>query len=173
MSDEVITEMTEEKYKSFVKTQVKERAFEDLKNIQNEHSKVNNIRFENMNKPQEYLTSELSNNKTSKMLFNMRCESVRGIRNNFHKFYSSDTSCPFQCENKKDTQQNVLNCKELIKYISKDHKKNNNTVQYNHIYDTPAEQINVAKLFQVMMTTQERLLEESLEPACHGNNSGP
>ena len=139
MSDEVITEMTEEKYKSFVKTQVKERAFEDLKNIQNEHSKVNNIRFENMNKPQEYLTSEVFNNKTSKMLFNMRYQSVRGLRKNFHKFYSSDTSCPCQYEKEHDTQQHVLNCKELIKHTSKDHKKNNNTVQYNHIYGTPEE----------------------------------
>ena len=51
LSDEAITEMTEEKYKSFVKSQVKERAFEDLKKIQNEHSKVNNILFEILNKP--------------------------------------------------------------------------------------------------------------------------
>ena len=35
LSDEAITEMTEKKYKSFVKSQVKERAFEDLKMIQN------------------------------------------------------------------------------------------------------------------------------------------
>ena len=107
------------------------------------------------------------------MLFNMRYQSVRGLRKNFHKFYSSDTSCPCQYEKEHDTQQHVLNCKELIKHISTDHKKTNNTVQYNHIYGTPEEQISVAKLFQVMMTTRERLLEEYLEPASQGNNSGP
>ena len=64
-SDEVIAERTGEKYKYVVKSQVKERALEDLKNIQNVHSKVKNIIFENINKPQEYLTSKVFNNKTS------------------------------------------------------------------------------------------------------------
>ena len=71
------------------------------------------------------------------------------------------------CENEKDAQQHVLNYKELIKHIIKYHKKDINTDQYTHIYGTPEEQIMVAKLFQIMMTTQER------ELACHGNNSGP
>ena len=75
--------MTEEKYKSFVQSQVKERAFEDLKNIQNEDSKVINILFENINKPQEYLTSKVFKNKTGKILFNRRCEESEFVFTNF------------------------------------------------------------------------------------------
>ena len=47
------------------------------------------------------------------------------------------------------------------------------TVQYNYLFGTTVEQIKIVKLFQLLMTIQERLLEENQEPACHGNNSGP
>ena len=80
ISDEEIEAITEHDYKSLVKQRVKEKSFEELSIIQNEHSKVKHINFENINKPQDYLTSKVFTNKTSMLLFNMRCESVRGIK---------------------------------------------------------------------------------------------
>ena len=124
ISDEEIEAMTEHDYKSLVKQRVKEKSFEELSIIQNEHSKVKHINFKNINKPQDYLTSKVFKNKTSMLLFKMHCESVRGIKNNFHKLYNGNTFCPFQCQNECDTQPHILRCQKLIEHLGIDHKNN-------------------------------------------------
>ena len=156
-----------------VKEKVKEKAYEELTNIQMDHSKVRNIMHENLNEPQGYLKSKIFTNKMSKLLFNMRCQSVKGIRNNFHNFYNENINCPFKCQNSYDTQAHVLSCPKLIEHLSQDHKNDLNSVQYSDIFGSLLDQSKVIISFQQLMRVRERLLEESQEPACHGNSSGP
>ena len=165
--------MTEHDYKSLVKQIGKEKSFEELSIIQNEHSEVKHINFENIKKPQDYPTSKVITNETSMLLFNMHCECVRGITNSLHKLHNGNTFCPFQCQNEHDTQPHILRCQKLIKHLGIYHKNDLRTVEYNYLFGTTVEQIKIVKLFQLLMTIQERLLEENQEPACHGNNSGP
>ena len=38
----------------------------------------------------------------------MRCQSIRGIKDNSHNQYKEDLSCPLKCLNSIDTQEHVL-----------------------------------------------------------------
>ena len=54
------------------------------------------------------LLSNLLTNKQSSLLYNLRCETVSGIRDNFHRQYP-DIKCQL-CLQEVDTQSHVLCC---------------------------------------------------------------
>ena len=70
-------------FKNYLKKKVRNYAFDELRDIQKEHIKVKHIQFNSLKSPQEYLTDKQFNNRLSSLLFNLRCQSVNGVR---HKF---------------------------------------------------------------------------------------
>ena len=104
------------------------------------------------------LEEQIFTKKNSKLLFNMTCQSVKGIRNNFHNFYDENIHCPFKCKNSYDTQAHVLSCPD---HLSQYHKNDLNLVQYSDIFGSLLGQSKVIISFQQLMRVSERLLEES------------
>ena len=104
-SDEQISKISDIEYKNYVKKQVRKHSFDELKDIQKEHIKVKHIEYESLKSPQEYLVCGQFNNKLSSLLFNLRCQSVNGVKANFSNMYQGNTNCPFKCLNTEDTQK--------------------------------------------------------------------
>ena len=63
-------------------------------------------------------------NKTSKLLFSMWCQIVKGIRKIKKKISNENIIRPIQWQNKNDTQAHMLNCEEVIKILAKIIRKN-------------------------------------------------
>ena len=116
-SDEKIANMSDFEFKKHVKKQVRQHAFNELKEIQTEHLKVKHINFDRLKLPQEYLCDKRFTNRLSSLLFNLRCQSVNGVKGNFSNLFNGNTQCQFKCFNKEDTQEHMLECHELNTYL--------------------------------------------------------
>ena len=76
-------------FKSFIKKKIRNAAFQYLKQIKGEHSKVRENKYVNFDYPQQYLTSKLFSNKQCALLFALKNKTIRGIRDNFRNMYST------------------------------------------------------------------------------------
>ena len=154
ISDIEIRSMVPLDYKSMIKEKMRESAFIQLKEMQASHQKGQKIQHENLTCPQEYLlTHKLTNNEKS-LLFNLRCQSVKGIRQNFSKMYFGDIYCRL-CNLAIDSQEHTMQCSELKKHVTW-----NKDVLYENIYGSLDQQVEVTKVISSLLDTRERLLEE-------------
>ena len=172
MSEEEIKRMTKIQFKGLVKLRVRKKVFHDLREVQSGHMKVKHVVFSRLKYPQDYLTSELLNNKTRSLLYNPRSKSVRGIKDNFHKQFKGALSCPFHCF-KIDSQEHLRCCTTLVSALNNSQKQLLGMVQYVDIFGTVEEQSRAARVFLILMRIRTRLLETSQGPACEGNSTRP
>ena len=121
-------------YSDKVKKNIREHALQKLKSIQKGHKKVKHIPFKQFLSPQEYLTSNMFTNTMKSLLFNLRCESVKTIRNNFHKFYNNDVSCKICGTGEIDSQEHLLRCQRFTSKLSPEMHSLWETVQYQYIH---------------------------------------
>ena len=66
---------------------VRDSTYITLKEIQAGHEKGRSMVPKDLLNPQDYLKTNKLNNKQVGLLFNLRCQSLNGISNNFHKLY--------------------------------------------------------------------------------------
>ena len=134
MDDEHIFQTSDNDCNKLVKELERKEAFGKLKKkMQGGHQKVNQIEYSQGDKPQEYLrTNRFSNNECS-LLFNLRCKTVQGFKDNFHGL-NRDINCDL-CGKEDDSQMHALNCHMLELYVPK-----SPNVAYNHIFGTVNEQ---------------------------------
>ena len=166
ISDNLIETMNEEDYKNLIKNKVREESFQEFKIMQAGHEKGNNMYHENLKQPQSYLLTNKLNNKQASLLFNMRVQCVRGIKENFHKHYNNNLKCDL-CKNENDNQNHLLNCQVIKQHI----KWNNKTIKYEHIFGTLEEQINVTILLSALLEVRDWLLEELADQTQAGGAS--
>ena len=117
--------------------------------------------------------SEIFNNRKCSLLYNLRCNTVKGIRDNFHKQFRGQIKCPFKCPHEKDTQQHVLSCNYLVKHLSDSNKLLLQNIKYTDLFGTVEEQYNITSIFLILLRIRTRLLDTDQGPACEGNNSRP
>ena len=172
-SDDKIAGTSDFEFKKHVKKQVRQHAFNELKEIQTEHLKVKHINFDHLKFPQEYLCDNRFTNRLSSLLFNLRCQSVNGVKGNFSNLFKGNTQCQFKCFNKEDTQEHMLECHELGKYLDQYQKSLLKEVVYSDLFGSPTKQLKVTQVFRILLKIRERLFGKNQQPACHGNNSGP
>ena len=155
ISDNLIEIMNEEDYKDLIKNKVREEAFKEFKDMQAGHEKGNELYHEDLKHPQSYMLTNKLNNSQVSLLFNMRVQCVRGIKDNFHRQYNNNLKCDL-CKNETDNQSHILKCHVLKQHI----QWNNEEAKYEHIFGTLQEQISVTILLSELLEVKERLLEE-------------
>ena len=122
---------------------------------------------------QNYLFNMQFSNRLRSLLFNLRCKSVKNIKDNFHRKYKENLFCPFSCENIIDSQEHLLVCPGIKKHLNIEHLEVMNRVRYEHLFGEPLEQYEAVKAFHTILKVRDRLLDKTRRPAYHGNNSGP
>ena len=167
INNKLIQQMDVNKYKTLIKKEVREAAFKEFKLLQAGHEKGNKTIHENMEKPQKYLLTNKLTNKQISLLFNLRCQSERTFKNNFHRQYAGDLKCPM-CKSEIDSQEHLIQCTELKK-----HMKFSHNIAYDQIYGNLDEQISVTILYSSLLEVRERLQVEGAPcgvgtPSCAG-----
>ena len=170
--DSAIAQMSLEDFKDLVKRKVRARAFSELRQIQAGHDKVRQIKYSSLNEAQEYLVHKLSNNKLNKIIFNLRCQTSRNVKNNFHTQYMNNLGCIFNCVGEIDSQENILTCQRLRQELSTEQLNQLNLVSYSQIFGSVLDQQKISKVFQMLFKIRDRLLRKDQEPAHLGNNTG-
>ena len=148
-------------YKKLVKTKVKNAAFEYLRKLQNTHSKVKHIGYENL-ATQRYLTSPVLSNTETELLFALRTRTVAGIKANFPNMNTENQDCPLNCWTQgepppKDTQQHLLLCSQLNSKM-KTAQISRGTVLYEHLFGNVPQQKEATVLFEQLLEIREDLL---------------
>ena len=171
IDEESIKERSENQYKKQIKDKVRKQTFKVFNDQKEKHSKVKDIAYTDLEKPQSYLCSSKFSNKQTAMLVNLRSKCTRGFKKNFATAYTGNIMCPL-CEQTEDSQEHVLNCHVLKEHMSDEHKLAAAKATYADIYGTIEEQQNIASVFLSAVHTRERLLEPQ-EPADQGNVLDP
>ena len=71
---------------------------------------MNDIKFDSLKDPQNYLKDKIFSNKISNILLNLRCQSVNGIGGNFSKHYEGNLECQLKFNTKIETQECIIQC---------------------------------------------------------------
>ena len=120
MSEIQIEAMSPLVFKKYVKNKIRNAAFQHLNELKSGHSKVRENNYFNLEKPQEYLTSELFTNQQCSLIFALQSKTLRGVKNNFKNMNSDNHLCPL-CERWPDTQEHIGRCKilqDILPHIS-------------------------------------------------------
>ena len=145
---------------------MRDSAFIQLKETQASHEKGRSTFHENLLYPQKYLVTHKITNKQKSLLFNLRCQSVRGIRQNFSKMYFGDVQCRL-CYLAIDSQDHTMQCSVL-----KQHVDWNKDIKYEDIYGSLEQQVEVVKVISSLLEVRERLLEVENHPEERGTPTG-
>ena len=106
-SDQEIINMNPTFYKKITKEKVSAHSFIHFKELKANHEKGRMNSNSDHKSPQDYLTTNKLTNKQMSLLFNLRCNSVSGIRANFPKQYFGDLQCRL-CRKEQDSQIHLL-----------------------------------------------------------------
>jgi hypothetical protein len=173
INEDIIMNMTDREYKKIIKYKVREKAYIDLRSKQKTHKKVKEIQYTSLNKPQDYLCNKKFSRKMCSLLFNLRCSTVKNIRNNFHNLYKNNLKCPV-CYMEIDTQQHVLKCGKLVENLNNIQKNELKLVKYNYLFGSTVEQLKILQLYQALLLIREKLLTDDTGVAYQGpHNTGP
>ena len=96
-------------FKNYLNKTVRKYKLDELRDIQTEHIKIKHIQFNSLKSPQEYLSDKQFNNWLSSLLFNLRSQSVNGVRGNFSNLFKDNTQCQFNCLTRKIHKSICLN----------------------------------------------------------------
>ena len=132
---------------------------------------MKNIVYDGKRNPQPYLLNSNFNNELCSLLFNLRCKSVNTFRDNFHSLYGQEPSCRL-CMKFQDSQEHALVCEVIKKELTQKELENLNQTEYSHLFGNIEEQHDITKMFQIIISTRERLLTTPEGLPGH-YNSGP
>ena len=110
-------------------------------------------------------------NKQSSLLFNLRSQCVNEFKSNFFTSY-----CPFCSKSNhiyEDTQFHALFCEAIKKELTITQLQAFNSVTYNDIFSTVEAQLNITKVFEMIISKREALRKSTQHPAYPGNSTGP
>ena len=172
LNDKAIEKMDTTEYKHMIKKLVWKKNLAEMNEKKKTHTKVKHIQYDSLKKPQGYLLSHKFNNTMCNLLFNLRCRSVNGFKDNFHSIYGQEPLCEL-CGEHIDSQENALTCKVILKEFTQEENNTLKTIKYSHIFGDTDDQFDITIMFQSILDTRQRLLEASRQQAYPGINTGP
>ena len=149
-----------EAFRNHVKNKIRKAAFEYLKNVQKNHNKVKDIKYERM-ETQPYLKSPLFSNEETKLLFSLRTRTSEMFKGNFRNLHGGKVDCPLKCWASdqlpvEDKQEHILSCTKLKLESS---NVACTEITYNDIFGEVQKQKEAINLFKDLMELKEKLLE--------------
>ena len=172
LSETEISKIPKGQFKKIVKTKINSATFKYLKAIQQNHSKMRNIKYEKFEMI-KYLNSPLFNDKNRTLLLALRTRTVRGIRSDFGGLYQ-DKMCPLGC-GEFDNLENLLTCSVLREqHISKE--ITHTDIKFEDIFSSDiSKQQKVTELFYQLLETRNKMLQSIPVPTdtgpVHGSNA--
>ena len=145
-------------YKQQVKNKIKNAAFLYLKNKQQQHSKVKDIKYKNLS-TQKYILSPLFRNDEVNLLYALRSRGTDCKVNFKQKYLHTNLKC-ILCKDEEDNQQHVLECKILLDAY-KSEEITSGDISYDDIFsDKISKQKVITTLFKNLFKIRENIIEE-------------
>ena len=152
ISFDEIKSLKKEKYKSIVKEAIEKKAFQDLLQMKENHSKGKEIVYGGL-QMRKYLRSPNISIEKAKLLLQLRSR-MAPFRENYRGMYPSDSACPLCESGTPDTQQHIISCQKIKLQSSE-------KIQYSWLFgNNPDKLLKVANVFQEAMKQRESLLHE-------------
>ena len=143
-----------------MKAKVLKAAFEYLKNLQQSHSKMENIKYEQF-ETASYMTSPKFSNENVSLLLALRTRTVRGIRNDFGGLYT-DKTCPLGC-GEIDTLPNILTC-EVLKQQHTSKDLSSCDIKFEDIFSSDiTKQQQVTELYRQLLEVRNKIISSQPE----------
>ena len=136
---------------------VNKAAFNYFLNIKETHSKLDETLYTQF-ELQPYLTTSLLTQSEKELLYLLRSK-CHSSKNNFRKLHKNNTQCQFQCGTAEDQRHTFSKCKHLVNKIN-----NSLLVQYEHIFGTLDEQIEVMKIFAKIEQLRNHIMKRHVLP---------
>ena len=170
MDEEAIIRTDLMTYKTLIKTAVWKLFFKQLQERKNMHIKVKHIEYSVNRHPQPYLTNSKFDNSMTSLLFNLRCSSVNGFKDNFHTQYGKSPPCKLLCGKGTDSQRHALYCTEIIRKLTNEELNSINQLNYSYLFGSMEEQLQITIIYQRILEIRAAADETGLPGP---NNSGP
>ena len=156
-------------FKKYVKSKVRNAAFEYLEGLKSNHSKVRDNKYVDLEKPQEYLTSKLFTNEQCFLIFALKSKTLRGVKANFKSMNQENYLCPV-CERYPDTQEHIGQCQ-----VMQDILPHNSQVKYIDLFGTAEKQKEFIEEYQKLIILRDELLmdDPDLPSSLPGLHTGP
>ena len=153
MSLEELKTIKKSKLKSILKKAVEDKTFEDLQKTKETHSKVNKIQHNKLEMQRYLKPNNLKIRKEeAQTIFKLRSR-VTDVKTNYKGKY--DTFECDVCKVEEESQEHVLNCKEILKTRKDDEK----TPEYKNVFKgNTSLQLEVAKYFDENMRRRKKML---------------
>ena len=169
MSDEAIASMSTLSYKKYIKSRVQNAAFLELKSMAENHTKIKNIKYENLGKAQAYLESKEFSNIECQVLTLLRSQTLRHIKVNFRSMYGGETLCPL-CQDHPDTQEHILKCHK-IQEIEPELKEA--TCEFSDVFGNITEQERAIETYIKALKARDSLILDENQHSLPGLYTGP
>ena len=142
-------------FKNLVKKDVKAAAFENLKETQSTHIKINTIKYIKL-QLQPYLDSSSLTIEQRSLIFNIRANTVNGFKMCFTSIYRNNLNCKLGC-NTPDTIDHCMTCEKLDIHMGKTH------VEISDIFsDTAHVQKEAIQIFMARRSTREAITDGTM-----------
>ena len=158
MSEARIKQTNREQFKKEIKEKTRAAAFEYLKNIQSQHSKVKDIKYPKF-AVQSYMTSPIFYNDEVNLLYALRSRYLN-VKANFRSKYPNNILCPL-CQNETDDQQHILDC-SVLKRKFETRETVTNQCEYEDIFADHKKQKEITHLFSKLIKIRNKLVDENL-----------
>ena len=167
LTDEQIVQMQEVDYKKLIKSRVNITAFNELEQLKQGHSKVKDNIYTDFKHIQPYFLNRNITNRQMSLMFSLRSKTLRSIKCNFPKMYSS-IMCPL-CQTHEDTQESVILCKVLLNILPL-----GSHIEYEHMNGTTEQQTEFLQVYERYLMIRDELLDKSgLDASLPGLYTGP
>ena len=143
--------MNQTQYKTLIKQKVRDAAYMEFKDQQAGHEKGRLLEHDNLSKPKGYLLTNLPTNKQASLLYNLRCQTVSGIRDDFHRRYQG-IKCQL-CMLEIDSQSHILQCAVIKIQLSE-----YSSLPYHFIHGNLDGQVAITLLYSSLLEVRDRPL---------------
>ena len=155
MADEDIKKISNQKFKTFLKTKINQLKIKEFKEVQKKQSKTKNLMLRNSDSPTQYILSKNLCVKEVQTLFKLKTRMIN-VKNNSKTSNSEDMwcrTCSLFCE----TQEHLYICSEIRKHLPNVKFENFN---YDMLKRKVEEQEKFAKIYTLILQARKDILEK-------------
>ena len=148
MSENEIAEIGQTRFKTVVKKLVRNASFKHLQEKKEKHTKIKNIEYKEF-KLQNYYESRLFTAEEAAILFNLRGQSINGVKMCAKTNFQNDLLCKLGCQ-VEDSLSHIFECQKI---------KSDKNSKFSSVFLSVNKQKEAVTTFQQRMVTRTRILE--------------
>ena len=155
LSDDDMCNISEYKFRNFLKKKAEELTIQYLSELKRKHSKSEHLDVSDM-ALSEYLVDVRFNKSERELLFKLRSRTIQ-VKDNFKNAYINNDMLCVLCKMFRCTQSHILQCPSINSKIIVDKKQ---TISEKFIYGSVDEQLVYVKIYEQFWGIREEMIND-------------